>query len=186
MRWLDVIMGKSKLKKPKIDQLFELPTAYITIQANLGLKSSGNAGICFKPVESSRFDETKEEIEELLSLSKSINFKIVQDKFDYLWAVLSDLGFEDLVATIHMISQTVIDKGFEEQLLCAIFEFIDKKKVYWIYNYKRGNFYPFVPFKSRKRDTSYEFRLKSVLEGELNLEKEIERWYPLWDIPFWR
>ncbi|WP_428387590.1 PspA-associated protein PspAB, partial [Methanomethylovorans sp.] len=31
---------------------------------------------------------------------------------------------------------------------------------------------------------STEFRLKSLMERELPIQKDVEKWYPLWGIPF--
>jgi hypothetical protein len=92
------------------------------------------------------------------------------------------------VAGLHMTSQTLHEKGFGDQLLAAVFPFVDReeKLLYWIYNYKRGSFYPFVPLPGKSRDNAYELRLRAVMEKELPIEPELERWYPLWDIPFSR
>ena len=68
----------------------------------------------------------------------------------------------------------------------AVFPFEDEsgKRVYWIYNYKRGAFYPFVPAGGeQQRDNERELRLKAQIGAELPLEPELERWFPLWDIP---
>jgi hypothetical protein len=66
-----------------------------------------------------------------------------------------------------------------------VFPFRNEKRIFWIYNYKRGLFYPFVlaDAKQHKRDYAYEFRLRSVMKSELPIEQELERWYPLWDVP---
>jgi len=49
----------------------------------------------------------------------------------------------------------------------------------------RRTFYPFVPLgRSKERDNALELRLSSAMEHELPIEKELERWYPMWDIPF--
>jgi len=50
-------------------------------------------------------------------------FRIETDEYRFIWVILSDPDFEDLVAGIHLISLTLIDKGFGEYLLCAIFRF---------------------------------------------------------------
>jgi hypothetical protein len=71
-------------------------------------------------------------------------------------------------------------------VLCAVFPFEDEKgnRVYWIYNYKRGAFYPFVPAEGeQKRDNERELKLKAQAGNELPIEPELERWFPLWDIP---
>jgi len=60
----------------------------------------------------------------------------------------------------------------------------DKKPAYWVYSFRRGAFYPFIPVAGkRQRDNSEELRLASVLEKELHMEKQMELWYALWDLP---
>ncbi|HLB70513.1 MAG TPA: hypothetical protein VJJ51_05660 [Candidatus Methanoperedens sp.] len=185
MGFLDALLGKSKLPKPKPDRLFSMSTAYITLSTNLDLKSEG-AGICFKPLEASRFKNAEIEIRDLLQQScreTNTQYVIKKDSYGYLWVILSDPDFEDLVTTIYMVSETLTEHDFGEQLLCAVFKFRGESEVFWIYNFKQASFYPFVPVPEKKRDSSYEFRLRAVMEKELPIEKDAERWYPLWDIP---
>jgi hypothetical protein len=71
-------------------------------------------------------------------------------------------------------------------VLCAVFSFKDErgKRIYWIYNYKRGSYYPFVPATgSQQRDSEREFVLKAQMQRELPIESELDRWFPLWGIP---
>ncbi len=187
MGFLDTILGKSKLPKPKPDRLFAMSTAYVTLSSNLSLSSLG-AGICFKPLEASAFQNAELEINHLLQQNKKDTntlYSTKKDSYGYLWIVLSDPDFEDLVSTLYMVSETLTDNGFGEQLLCAVFKFKGEKDVFWIYNFKQAKYYPFVPDSpsEKKRDLSYEFRLRSIMEKELPIEKEPDRWYPLWDIP---
>jgi hypothetical protein len=63
-----------------------------------------------------------------------------------------------------------------------------ERRVYFIYNYKRGYWYPFVPAggqasEKQERSTERELQLKAQIGSELPLEPEIERWFPLWGIP---
>ena len=59
-----------------------------------------------------------------------------------------------------------------------------KRPLYWIYNYKRGTFYPFVPAAGdQQRDNERELVLKAQIGTELPVEPELERWFPLWGIP---
>jgi PspA associated protein B len=94
--------------------------------------------------------------------------------------VLQDADFDDLVTTIHVAAQSMQEDGFGEQLVCAVFPFDGVK---WIYNFKRGFFYPFVPSGAKKRDSARELELQGKLEKELPIEPELERWFPLWDAP---
>nr|QNO44019.1 hypothetical protein FIDFODCG_00005 [Methanosarcinales archaeon ANME-2c ERB4]QNO44162.1 hypothetical protein PBPCALNJ_00005 [Methanosarcinales archaeon ANME-2c ERB4]QNO44797.1 hypothetical protein HJJCBNBL_00009 [Methanosarcinales archaeon ANME-2c ERB4] len=183
MKLFDTLLGRTELKKPKTEALFALSTAYISLEA-LGFKPGSVSGICFKPIESSRFSELESYLRELLRLSTSETGATCQfrtDECNYNWVILSDEDFENLITTTHLISETIIEHDFEERLLCSIFVFGD---VYLIYSYKEGTFYPFAPLDDRKRDSNLEFRLRSAMEGELPIEEEMEKWYPIWEIPF--
>ena len=122
----------------------------------------------------------------ILDAPDSVVFQRTDDSFGYRWMVLSDPDFEDLVVGVNVVSQALQDGGYGERILCAVFAFRDaqKRKVYWIYNYKRGAYYPFVPAGGeQRRDTERELRLKAQIGNELPIEAELERWFPLWGIP---
>lgn len=183
---LDALLGTTRLPEAETERLFAISTATVTMQASLDLKPSGSAALCFRPVESARYDEAKREIEELLQIScreAGSTCRLETDRYHFTWMVIEDPDFEEIVAGIHMVSQTLIERGFGPYLLCAVFGFAGAKKVYWIFNFKQGRFYPFVPQGDSARDSACEFRLRSLLEAELPIEQEVERWYPLWGIP---
>ncbi|HII00770.1 TPA: hypothetical protein HA351_03655 [Methanosarcinaceae archaeon] len=203
--FVDVVLGRSSLPKSRPDKLFAISTASITLETSMGLEPSGKAGICFKPIEASAYTSARKEIEELLEYGAKetgTEFRLEKDEYNFLWAIFKDPDFEDLVANIHLVSQTLEEHGFGKQLLCAIYRFegesegegkvegpeagrhTGKKVVYWIYNFKQGSYYPFVPLAGKKRDTPMEFRLRTGMERELPIEKDVEKWYPLWGIPF--
>jgi len=103
------------------------------------------------------------------------------------WIVLRDGDFEDLVATVHTVAQEFQDRGFGSQLLAAIFPFNGKFKegrMYWIYGFKRGAFWPFVPTgEDQQRDNAEELELKAKLEQELPIEPDLTRWFGLFNAP---
>ena len=109
------------------------------------------------------------------------------DKFGYRWMILRDADFEDLVVGINAVSSALEGGGYGERILCAVFAFEDEKgrPLYFIYNYKRGAFYPFAPSSgnAEQRDNETELRLKARMGPELPIEQELERWFPLWGIP---
>ena len=86
---------------------------------------------------------------------------------------------------INAVSGALEAGGYGDRVLCAVFAFQDRqqKRLYWIYNYKRGTFYPFVPTGEQQRDTERELVLKAQIGSELPVEQELERWFPLWGIP---
>lgn len=188
MGLLDAILGKTELPEAKTERLFAISTAAVTLEASLGLKADGAAAICFKPMESSKYDRAYRDIEDLLKIGtgeSGIKWSLQKDEFNYLWAVLQDPDFEDLVATIHMVSQTLIEQGLGTQLLCAVYRFRGdgEKTVYWIYSFKQGSYYPFVPSGNKQRDNALEIRLKAVMQKEMPVEKDLALWYPLWGMP---
>jgi hypothetical protein len=184
---LDALFGKTRLPKAALDNLFAISVASVTMQTGLNLKASSTAGLCFKPIESSRYEAARTDIEELLRLSckeTGSTYRLETDEYRFTWVILEDPDFEDLVTGIHLVSQTLIEQGFGSYLLCAIYRFDNAKPVYWVYNFKQGCYYPFIPAPGKTRDTALEFRLRSLLEKELLIEKDMGLWYPLWGIPF--
>ena len=56
--------------------------------------------------------------------------------------------------------------------------------MYWIYGFKRGAFWPFVPKgDGKERDNAEELELKAKLEQELPIEQDLTRWFAVFDAP---
>ena len=186
MGFLDGLLGRTKVAKPTLERLFAISTAQITLDTSLGLKPSKTAAICFKPMASARFRESGADIEDMVKLAfrdEGTRMDRSVDEFGYEWLKLTDDDFEDLVTTIHVAAQSMTDDGFGEQLLCAVFGF-EPGNVRFIYNFKRGAYYPFIPAPGDKaRDSERELRLKAQVGPELPFEEDISRWFPLWEIP---
>jgi hypothetical protein len=186
--FLDAILGRDKPVKSKLDQLFGLSTAELTLATEFNLSPTGYAAVAFRPVSSGDFTQLRSEITALLQASTKdspLSWQETTDSYGYAWVILHAQEFANLVASIHMISRELQDAGFGEQLLATVFQFSgqDGRKVYWIYNYKRGAFYPFVPTAGQNRDNPLELRLSSIMGRELAMEQDLTRWYPLWGIP---
>ncbi|HYH88523.1 MAG TPA: hypothetical protein VEX67_04785 [Solirubrobacteraceae bacterium] len=189
MGFLDVLTGKRKIKQPAPDRLFAMATAGVTLETELGLRPSGKAAIVFQPLGTADFEGIVTEMEALVRSTGDENETTIErkdDKFGYRWMVLADPDFEDVVVGVNAVSTELQAGGYGDRLLCAVFAFRDAqdKPVYWIYNYKRGTFYPFVPGGGeQQRDSERELRLQAQIGAELPVEAELERWFPLWDIP---
>ena len=187
MGLLDVLRGQRTPKRADLDRLFGIGSAAVTLEAGMGLRPTGRAGVCFKPVEAGVFDELLREIEELLAATSSDSGTTISrhdDEFGFSWIVIDDPDVEDLATTTHVVSQSLEERGFSERLLCAVFGFDGPPgAVALVYAYKRGTFYPFAPREGKVRDTTLELRLQGVLKTELPIEDELERWYPVWDAP---
>ena len=189
MGFLDVLRGKRDLKKPAPDRLFAMTTAYVTLEMSLGLKTTGRAAIVFQQLDTADFAQLARDMQELITATTQEAGTTVEardDEFGYRWMVLVDPDFDDLVTGISAIGGELELGGYGDRILAAVFPFADEggRRVYWIYNYKRGAFYPFVPAAGDKqRDNAHELRLKAQMEGELPVEAELERWFPLWGAP---
>lgn len=188
MSWLDALLGRPKPIKASIDAMFGMSTAQLTLETEFGLTATGAGAICFRPVSTGDFATLEQETNALLEASKKdspLTWETKPDSYGYQWELLRAQEFENLVATIHMISRQLEDSGYGDRLLASVFQFRDGngRNVYWLYNYKRGTFYPFVPSGAQGRDNPTELRLSSLMSGELKVEQDLTKWYPLWGIP---
>jgi hypothetical protein len=189
MGFLDVLRGKRELKQPAPDRLFAMSTAFVKMDMELALKSSGKAAIVFQPLATADFDGIVKDMEEVVEGTGSdVGTKVTKsdDEYGYRWMVLEDPDFDDLVVGVNAVSGAIQGGGYGDRILAAVFSFRDEQNraVYWIYNYKRGSFYPFVPAGgSQQRDNERELRLKAQIGADLPVEPELERWFPLWGIP---
>ena len=50
-------------------------------------------------------------------------YEISDDGYGTRWVVLDDHDFEDLVSTIHLVGETIMEHGFGDRLLAAVFGF---------------------------------------------------------------
>jgi hypothetical protein len=186
--WLDTLFGRDRPVKSQLDDIFGMSTAGITLEAECGLSPTNGAAICFRPVGSADFSRLEKDIHELLDVSTRdapLTWKTFKDPYGYEWIVLQTDEVANLVANVHMVSRELQDNLFGEQLLAAVFQFNEEsgRHVYWIYNFKRGSFYPFVPAGGQTRDNATELRLSALLKKELSIEDDMAFWYPLWGIP---
>jgi hypothetical protein len=184
----DVLFGRKRLAKAQQEKLFAISTARITLETELGLKPTGDAAVVFKPLSAAEFVRAENELQELLdSVAQESQSKIERrgDEFGYEWLIIRDNDFEELVATVHLVASELVARGFGEQLLAAAFKFKGgKHPVYWIYGFKRGAFWPFIPTgENKERDNAEELELKAKLEKELPVEPDLSRWLALFDAP---
>ncbi len=183
----DILSGRKKLPGPKDDRLFALTTAAVTLDVELGLKTAGVAAITFKPQSSGEFRSAFDDVDKLVDAVAAQCGSTVErksDDFGYDWIIVHDPDLEDLVGTAHTLAAELTAQGFGEQLLAAIFKFEGgEHPVYWIYGFKRGAFWPFVPVGKDQRDNATELELKAKLEDELPIEQDLTRWLALFDAP---
>ena len=186
----DIFMGRSSVKQPAArERLFALTTAYVTLETSYGITSTGVGGIAVQALASADFKSVLKDTEEVVAataveLKGSVESR--DDDYGFRWVIVHTPAIEDLVVGINGVSSSVEAGGYGERLLCAVFAFQDaqQRPLYWIYNYKRGAFYPFAPVgHNQQRDNERELVLKAQLASELPIEAELPRWFALWGTP---
>lgn len=209
MGLLDALLGRTKPVRANLDALFALPSAAITLQSSVGLVSSGQAGVCWKPPAGQAVEQVRHDLNDLLEIDDDApsggdqqsppsgptprpigKLTHSEDSYGYQWLLLDDPDIDSLVTRVHMINSTLTDNGWGPQLLCSVFSMTpgpdasdQTKPTFLVYLYKRGTFYPFSPIGPEKRDTEEELRIKAVLGTDLPVESDLSRWFPLWDLP---
>ena len=190
MGFLDALLGGrgKRVKGAAPDRLFAMTTAQVTLDTGLGLKHKGATAIVFQPLETADFEGILKETEELLRAEGQDTGTALEtsaDEYGYRWLIFRDQDFEDLVVALNTISTQLQESGYGDRLLAAIFPFErEGRKIYFIYNFKRGGYYPFIPAPGdQARDSEGELRLKAQVGAELPWEEDITRWFPLWEIP---
>ena len=190
MGFLDSLLGRTRTAKPaKTDRLFALTTAYVTLDTSHQITTAGKAGIVFQADPTSDFSRIVGEVEEILRATgeeTGTSVETSKDNFGYDWVVLADPDVEDLVVGVNAVKDGLDTSGYGDRVLAAVFAFKqqDGSPVFFIYNVKRGSWYPFVPAPGDKqRNTERELQLKAMMGNELPFEPELERWFPLWGVP---
>jgi hypothetical protein len=185
--FLDDLIGRTRLPAIQDDKFFAITTATVTLQAAGGLDPPRRAGIIFRRLPAGRFSESSDELKKLLDLegkAGAFTMEELSDQFGFQWLIVSGADFQAIVAALHAVAQTLLEDGYGELLLACAFRFEQKgRPVYWVYEYRRGAFYPFIPTGSHQRDNAEEIRQASLAEQELPVEQDQGCWYPLWEIP---
>lgn len=187
MGFLDALFGRTRLPESNEDKLFALTTAAVSLEASAGIKPAGRSGIVFKRLPAGRFDQLKKDTVDLLRLQGESDGLAIEDRVDDLgfqWLILSGSDLQEVIPVIHSAATSLLEEGLGDLLLACAFRFEREARAsYWIYSYKQGNFYPFVPVGDHQRDNAEELRLAALAHGELPVEPTLERWYALWGIP---
>jgi len=134
MGLFDTILGRTKPAQPKLDDLFALPSAAITLDAGAGFKPTGSGSVCFRSVEGRSFSDVEKDVRDLLNVSSSneggLPVEVSKDSFGYTWLVSSHMSddLEALVTDLHAVNSALVDNGFGPQLLCTLVSFRDDQE----------------------------------------------------------
>ena len=191
MGFLDTLLGRTKPVPPKLDDLFALPSAAITLEAGTTFKPTGSGSVCFRPVEGRSFADVQKEVQELLDMSAgedgALPVEVTKDSYGFTWLVSSRMSdqLDALVTDLHAVNSALVDNGFGPQLLCTLVAFRDEqeRRLALVYLYKRGTFYPFAPTSGQRRDNALELQVKGAVQEDLKIEQDLTKWFPVWGAP---
>jgi hypothetical protein len=189
--FLDTLLGRTKPVPPKLDDLFALPSAAITLEAGSTFKPTGSGSVCFRSVEGRSFSDVQKEVQDLLDMSSGeeggLPVEVTKDSYGFTWLVSSHMSdqLDTLVTDLHAVNSSLVDAGFGPQLLCTLVAFRDdqERRLALIYLYKRGTFYPFAPLDGERRDNALELQVKGIIGSDLKFEPDLGRWFPVWGAP---
>jgi hypothetical protein len=147
VKFLDALLGRSRPKQAKLDALFGVTGAAITLEAAAGMRPTGQAAVCFKPASGQGFAAASEELKGLLELAvkeAGSKLEVTDDRYGYRWVVLTVPEMEDLVTAVHLVNSTLEQHGFGPQLLCSVFAFDagegSGRRFHLVYLYSGGTF----------------------------------------------
>lgn len=199
MGLLDILLGRTKPGVPDLDRLFALPSAAVTLEAAAGFTPTGQGAVCFATVEGSAFEQTHREVQALLDADTERTgppVRLVRDDYGYSWLVSQRAPDQlpQLVNDLHAVNSAMEVNGFGPQLLCSLAGFEEQRaagqaaggrRLALVYLYKRGSYYPFAPLPGpgQRRDSALELQVRAALAGDLRIEQDLSRWFPVWGAP---
>jgi hypothetical protein len=178
------------------DLIFSLSSSHITLDRKGGLVTTGRCLLVIKTNGGQYFREMEQEVKRFLnaletedSSAVDLHYDTITDYHGYLWIVLYGKRIEDLLAGLTAVGDLVMERGFSDQILAAVFQFYNERdnnqSSFLVYDYKRNKFYPFVPVSHKRkiRNTAEEMRIMETMADEMPFEKDKDLWYPLWNLP---
>ncbi|MFC4051314.1 hypothetical protein ACFOY4_16610 [Actinomadura syzygii] len=190
------LRGRPAPAPPDLDRLFGVPSAAAALAAATGLVPSGEAGVCHRLVEGGpfgAFGRAQRDVAGLLAGDGARATGLTADPHGWGWVRVTRPPDEldRLVADLHVVCATLTAAGYGGYLLCSAVAFRrdgDRQRCVLVHTPGRGTFYPFAPRPSGepgtvRRNNTVETRVREALEGELPIEPDRARWFPVWDAP---
>ncbi len=181
----EIFTGRSKPVPARLEALFALPNAALTLESARDFRPTGRGGVCFRAFEGPAFSRTMTDLVALLDNDDDPDVEQATDAFGYTWLVAQQAGISDLVTDLHAVNTSLEAQGFATGLLCSMVGFADAsgRTLALVYLYKQGTFYPFAPSGGQQRDNLLEIDVRDLLKSELPMERDLNRWMALWDAP---
>ena len=192
----DALFGRHEVKGPAPDKLFAITTAWVTLESAHSISPAGKAAIVFQALANSDFEATVKEMEEVVKATGGESGTTVatqDDSYGYRWMVLSNPAGAPTSKTSPSASTPSPARSRQPATAsgcCApCSPSLDAKGGADLLHLQlqaralvpvRAQ----APASASRRDTERELQIKAQVGAELPIEPEIERWFPLWGIPY--
>ena len=184
----EAVRARTQPKRNNLDSLFHVPSAAVTLQTALGFEPTGSGSVCYRSAAGAAFAQTQEDVVALIrDDDEAPEVSVTQDDFGFTWLVVdgdpSDMA--GLCTDLHAVNTTLELNGFAAGLLCSMVPFRNAAGQAFglTYLYKQGTFYPFAPTGEQSRDTLLELSVRDLLDKELPMEPDTQRWLAVWKAP---
>ena len=190
MGFLGGLLGRSRIRAPRTSRFADLARAARIIADRSCLTTGDKAGVLFNPEDGASASELANELQDVMRGSEAVSgtrLDLQTDEFETAWIVLHNQSFERLVGSVQLLNEALFERGNGGRLLAAVIRVdFERMPAYWIYNYKRGYFYPLVRgARGDGRDNEAELRSgESMDKHRVAVESSLEHWYGLSGIPF--
>ncbi len=185
MGFWSTVTGRSKPTQARLDALFALPDATITLQTAANFRMTGKGAVCFRGVEGPAFAQTVDDVVTLLDNDDDPDIERSTDQFGFTWLLARQENMSALVTDLHAVNTSLELQGFSDGLLCSLVTFTDPsgRSLALVYLYKQGTFYPFAPTGPNQRDNVLELQIRELVKDDLPVEPDLSRWMALWGAP---
>ncbi len=188
---LDVLIGRTTPPAPHLDVLFRIPGAAMTLREATGFTPTGTGAVCVRAAEGGASARAWADIRDLLRLDPGTDVTFVPDEFGDTWVTChrDDGDLTTLTTQLHGVNTTLDEAGLGTSLLCTGTGFVSnvvdgrERRLGLVYLFSRGTVYPFAPTGDQRRDTALELQVRALLDGELPIEPDLGRWFPVWGAP---
>ena len=185
MGWLDALRGRRPPPPPRLDALFAIPAAAVTMEV-AGWRPTGTGGVCYRAADGGAFADLQSEIRQLLDADDGPPVEFTRDEYGFTWLTVRGApSVGDLVTDLHAVNTSLEAQGFSAGLLCSTvgFERADGRRLGLVYLYKQGTFYPFAPTGGTGRDNLVELQVRDLVIQEIPVEGDLQRWLGLYGCP---
>ena len=161
------------------------------LENELDTHHGGQVGLITKPESGQEPASAEQQLRRLLDADPQahwLRYDIFSDDMGMQWVVVRGPSLESLTRDTQTVGRALEGHGFERRIVGVVFPFTwQKRRQYWIYQYRIGRFTPFAPTgepEQHLRDTDLEVRMEKALRKHLPTDKHSSEWHPVWWMPF--